>query len=306
MRFVLAAMFAALVVSAMIVQPVLADCGKGCTCPKCKERDKQITNLIYDLTIPWPFRKHVSDSDCDGVSDKLDKCPNTPKGAIVDETGCPKDADGDGVPDGIDKCPNTPKGATVDASGCPADADGDGVYDGIDQCPNTPAGVRVDARGCPEDSDGDGVNDDIDKCPDTPKGTRVDDKGCPVVSEVERAIIDTGIFSTTEIVFESAKADIKPESENILAQIGDVLAKHPELTVEIGGHTDSQRSEAYNQKLSEQRAQAVRDYLMSKHPEIKGDQLTTKGYGESKPVASNDTPEGRAKNRRVEFIVTSQ
>jgi hypothetical protein len=91
----------------------------------------------------------VKDSDFDGVPDKDDLCPNTQRGVIVDETGCPIDSDGDGVPDGLDACPNTPQGATVDERGCPMDSDNDGVYDGLDRCPNTPAGVQVDATGCP-------------------------------------------------------------------------------------------------------------------------------------------------------------
>lgn len=91
----------------------------------------------------------VRDSDFDGVPDRDDLCPNTPRGVIVDETGCPVDSDGDGVPDGLDACPNTPQGAMVDERGCPLDSDNDGVYDGIDRCPNTPAGVQVDETGCP-------------------------------------------------------------------------------------------------------------------------------------------------------------
>lgn len=91
----------------------------------------------------------VRDSDFDGVPDADDLCPNTPRGVIVDETGCPVDSDNDGVPDGLDACPNTPEGAMVDERGCPLDSDNDGVYDGIDRCPNTPAGVQVDETGCP-------------------------------------------------------------------------------------------------------------------------------------------------------------
>lgn len=123
------------------------------------------------------------DRDKDGVIDILDDCPNTPKGAIVDEKGCPSDADGDGVFDGIDQCPNTPMGAKVDEKGCPLDTDGDGVIDFYDKCPDTPKGIKVDEKGCPVDSDGDGVTDDKDKCPDTPKGIKVDAQGCPVDSD---------------------------------------------------------------------------------------------------------------------------
>ena len=123
------------------------------------------------------------DADGDGVPDKLDKCPNTPKGVKVDAFGCPIDSDGDGVPDYLDKCPNTPAGAAVDVNGCPLDSDGDGVPDYLDKCPDTPKGVAVDAAGCPIDSDGDGVADYLDKCPDTPKGVAVNATGCPLDSD---------------------------------------------------------------------------------------------------------------------------
>jgi outer membrane protein OmpA-like peptidoglycan-associated protein len=123
------------------------------------------------------------DSDHDGVPDRLDACPGTPVGAVVDSRGCPLDSDRDGVYDGLDACPNTPEHAEVDARGCPKDSDGDGVYDGIDKCPNTPTGARVDATGCPIDSDGDGVPDGIDQCPNTPKGATVDATGCPIDSD---------------------------------------------------------------------------------------------------------------------------
>jgi OOP family OmpA-OmpF porin len=123
------------------------------------------------------------DGDGDGVFDGIDKCPDTPAGYAVDASGCSLDSDGDGVNDALDKCPDTPRGATVDSDGCPKDSDGDGVFDGIDQCPDTPKGATVDAQGCPKDSDGDGVLDGIDQCPDTPKGATVDAQGCPKDSD---------------------------------------------------------------------------------------------------------------------------
>ena len=123
------------------------------------------------------------DTDGDGVADYLDKCPATPQGAAVDKDGCPLDSDGDGVPDYLDKCPLTPKGASVDTDGCPLDSDGDGVFDYLDKCPNTPKGTSVDKNGCPLDSDGDGVYDYLDKCPNTPKGAAVDKNGCPLDSD---------------------------------------------------------------------------------------------------------------------------
>jgi|GEM_PF-6188269 len=122
-----------------------------------------------------------TDSDNDGVPDNKDKCAGTPKGSMVDSTGCPKDSDADGVPDGVDKCAGTPKGWKVDATGCPADTDGDGVADAEDKCPGTPKDVKVNTSGCPvEDADGDGVWDGADRCPETPKGAKVDPVGCPM------------------------------------------------------------------------------------------------------------------------------
>jgi len=247
------------------------------------------------------------DSDGDGVLDGLDKCPGTPKGATVDATGCPKDSDGDGVWDGIDQCPDTPKGATVDAKGCPSDADGDGVLDGLDKCPDTPKGAKVDATGCPTDSDGDGVPDGIDKCPDTPAGARVDKDGCPIeITERETELLDTGMIRLNNVNFETAKADILPESYPVLNVVGQVLSKWSELKIEIGGHTDSRGSVAYNQKLSEARASSVLTYLVQKFPNLKADQFTAKGYGELKPIAPNTDVLGMAKNRRVEFVVLNK
>jgi outer membrane protein OmpA-like peptidoglycan-associated protein len=125
------------------------------------------------------------DKDRDGITDRLDKCPDTPLRVKVDKHGCPIDTDKDGVADYLDKCPNTPAAAhgKVDANGCPLDSDGDGVSDYLDKCPNTPANLKVDQFGCPIDSDNDGVLDDVDKCPNTPAGVKVDSVGCPLDSD---------------------------------------------------------------------------------------------------------------------------
>ena len=247
------------------------------------------------------------DADGDGVLDGLDKCPGTPKGSSVDAGGCPKDSDGDGVVDGLDKCPDTPAGATVDASGCPKDSDGDGVMDGLDKCPDTPRGATVDATGCTHDSDGDGVVDGLDKCADTPAGAKVDKDGCPIeVTEKETELLDTGMIRLQNVNFETAKADVLPESFPTLDIAGQVLTKWPELKLEIGGHTDARGSNVYNQKLSESRAKAVLDYLLAKFPTLKAEQFTVKGYGESKPIAPNTSQLNMAKNRRVEFVVQNK
>ncbi len=247
------------------------------------------------------------DSDHDGVFDGLDACPGTPAGALVDAKGCPKDSDGDGVFDGLDQCPDTPKGAKVDAKGCPTDSDGDGVYDGLDQCPLTPKGAKVDEHGCPTDADGDGVFDGLDKCPDTPAGAKVDTDGCPiVVTERETELFDTGMIRLQNVNFETGKSDLLPESLPILDEVGPILRKWPQLQIEVGGHTDSRGAADKNQALSESRANAVRDYLLKKYPDIQPGQLTAKGYGESNPVAPNNNALNMARNRRVEFVVLNK
>ena len=248
-----------------------------------------------------------TDADGDGVFDGIDTCAGTPKGATVSATGCPSDADGDGVFDGVDKCADTPKGAQVDASGCPRDSDGDGVFDGLDQCANTPMGATPDAKGCPSDADGDSVFDGIDRCPETPTNLRVDAAGCPIeISEKEVQLMDTGMIRLQGVNFERLKADITPESYKALDEVGPILVKWPQLKIEIGGHTDAVGTNEANQKLSEARANAVRDYLIKKFPAIVDDQLTAKGYGEARPIAPNNTTLNKAKNRRVEFVVLNK
>ena len=172
------------------------------------------------------------------------------------------------------------------------DTDGDGVPDGTDACPGTPAGVKVDARGCPLDSDGDGVPDYLDKCPDTPRGTKVDATGCPIA-------VATTFDLTVEFAFNSA--EINDLSFRELRKAMTFLRENPTTKAVIEGNTDSKGADAYNQKLSERRAAAVKEVLVKS--DIEGARLSTVGYGETKPVASNDTEEGRAKNRRVSIVV---
>jgi OOP family OmpA-OmpF porin len=241
------------------------------------------------------------DTDMDGVPDKKDKCPDTPAGAIVDERGCPIDTDGDGVFDGLDKCAGTPSGATVDNAGCPKDSDADGVLDGLDKCPGTPKGAVVDASGCPKDTDKDGIYDGLDKCPDTRAGARIDASGCEI-KEIEYELLSKERLELY-VNFKSGSATIMDESKPLLNDVGDVLAKWSDVQVEISGHTDAQGSDESNMKLSQKRAEAVRDYLLQTFSGISASRLVAKGYGESMPIAPNDTKEGMAKNRRVEVKV---
>jgi OOP family OmpA-OmpF porin len=247
------------------------------------------------------------DTDGDGVSDRKDRCPDTPKGATVTTDGCPTDGDGDGVCDGVDQCADTPKGARVDERGCPLDSDGDGVFDGLDQCENSPRGCTVDEKGCPKDTDGDGVCDGLDRCDQTPAGLRVDPSGCPIeVIEKETELLDTGMIRLQDVNFETGKAVLAPSSFQSLDIVGTLLKSWIDLRIEIGGHTDSRGSATANQKLSEARAGAVRTYLLEKYPELKDEQYQVKGYGESQPVVPNTGPENMTKNRRVEFKVLNR
>jgi OOP family OmpA-OmpF porin len=232
--------------------------------------------------------RRVVDTDGDGVTDDMDKCPGTPAGTAVDSSGCPlpQDDDGDGVTNDIDKCPGTSAGAKVDASGCEIDSDGDGVGDSRDQCPNTPAGAKVDEKGCELDSDGDGVVDSQDKCPDTPKGDRVDAVGCSFKEEIK----------LPGVVFETNKAELLPESIPVLEGAIATLKRYPDINIEVAGHTDSRGSDAYNLDLSARRAATVLKYLLDGGV---ANALTSRGYGERQPVASNNTDAGRQENRRV-------
>ncbi len=174
------------------------------------------------------------------------------------------------------------------------DSDGDGVSDQTDRCPNTPAGMEVDMYGCHAvdgDDDNDGVMNSADKCPDSRAGAVVDADGC----EVQVVIELQGVY------FDTDKATLKPESIAVLNAAVKTMGDHGTLVVEVAGHTDSTASEAYNQSLSESRAQVVYDYLVENG--VSADRMTWKGYGELSPIATNDTAEGRAKNRRTELVI---
>lgn len=187
-----------------------------------------------------------------------------------------------------------PPGALRDQNGCAYDTDGDGVYDGIDLCRNTPEGVTVDRVGCPLDSDNDAVADYLDLCPGTPKGVIVDQDGCPLPGE--------NLLSLTGVNFAFDKATLTPEAKEILEEAVTLLKETDDIVeVRVEGHTDSIGSEAYNQELSQRRAESVVDYLTSRG--VSGSNLLPVGLGENFPVANNDTEAGRAANRRVDFVV---
>lgn len=180
------------------------------------------------------------------------------------------------------------------------DSDGDGVTDDKDMCPDTPRGAPVDAKGCPLDSDGDGVPDYLDKCPGTRAGAKVDQDGCEIkmepMAKVENVVIDN------ILLFDFDSAALKSGAAEVLdSSYAKFKGKDAVGSVIITGHTDSSGPEAYNQRLSERRANAVRDYLISQGADAS--KLEARGAGESQPAFGNDTKAGRAMNRRVEFQV---
>lgn len=225
------------------------------------------------------------DADGDQIADKDDACPDEAGTAELD--GCP-DTDGDGLADKDDECPT--EAGTVERRGCPVrDRDGDGVPDEEDRCPDA-AGTF---DGCP-DTDGDGVMDADDRCPQQP-GT-AENKGCPEIKAEVKKVLE---FATRAVQFETGKATLKAESHEVLNQIAEIMKEYTAYSLVISGHTDSVGDDEANQILSEERAKASLQYLVSRG--ISPDRMSFEGYGETKPRASNKKASGRALNRRVEF-----
>ena len=248
--------------------------------------DKKAAVIV--LPPPPPI---VLDRDGDGVLDADDKCPDV--AGLPSLQGCP-DRDGDGIADADDKCPDVPGLAKY--QGCPIpDTDGDGINDEIDKCPTVKGFARY--QGCPiPDTDGDGVNDEEDKCP-----TRVgpaSNQGCPVIA---KEVIEKINFAAKNVFFSTGSYKLLPKSFKSLDDVVKLMKEDQSLMIDIDGHTDAQGSDASNQVLSDNRAGAVKNYLVAKG--ISETRLKSAGYGETKPVADNTTAAGRAKNRRTEMTV---
>lgn len=267
--------------------------------------DDDFSEFHVNLGLQWSFAPNIvvqntrvaaADSDGDGVVDS---------GAVVSAADA---ASGVVVVGSGDQCPNTPQGVPVDATGCPADDDGDGVINYYDHCPATPPGTEVDHLGCAKttacdatgqcpdscegDCDKDGVKNRMDHCPGTLPGLTVDARGCVV--KAQRLVL-------AGVNFDFNKSSLTGPSKVILNQAAEAMLGQPSMRVRIEGHTDAIASDKYNLWLSDRRAASVRRYLISKG--VDASRLDSKGYGESQPIATNDTKEGRAKNRRVEFVV---
>ena len=228
------------------------------------------------------------DSDGDGIQDSEDACPNV--AGLAELNGCP-DADGDGIADKDDACPN--EAGTKANNGCP-DADGDGVVDKDDACPNE-AGP-AENKGCPwPDSDGDGILDKDDNCPNV-IGV-AENHGCPIVTaEVQQEITDLA----RAIYFQTGQMTFTDETAIRMEKVSAILNQYKTMNFDVEGHTDSTGSDKINARLSQERADAVRTYLVDHG--FPADKIKAKGFGSSNPIGDNKTRKGRQENRRVEIF----
>jgi OOP family OmpA-OmpF porin len=252
------------------------------------------------------------DMDADGVADDDDACPDVPEDldGFKDSDGCPElDNDNDGIIDGMDACPSAAEDFDqfADNDGCPdPDNDNDGIDDAADRCPNDAEDLDGDrdADGCPDqDADGDGVPDDSDACPDAAETMNqyLDHDGCPDEKPQRVEITKQQIVIKEQIQFESGKATIRPASYAVLDDVVMVLKDYPDIRVRIEGHTDNVGNDATNLELSKSRADSVFEYIIARG--IDARRLITEGFGETRPIDTNTTSEGKARNRRVEFHI---
>ncbi|MCG5055246.1 MAG: OmpA family protein [Myxococcales bacterium] len=260
---------------------------------------------------PPPPPPPPADTDGDGILDPEDQCPSEAEDmdGFQDEDGCPDpDNDGDGIADGLDKCPAEAetRNGVDDEDGCPeVDEDSDGLVGSADKCPTEAedADGFQDEDGCPDpDNDNDGVLDAADKCPaelETKNGFQ-DNDGCPdeLPKEVQKF---TGVIQG--IQFKVNSASIRKTSFKVLAGAVKVMKEYPDLRIEISGHTSSEGDHDFNVKLSHDRADSVKEYLVSAG--IEPSRIEANGYGPDQPIAPNATKKGREQNRRIEFKLLS-
>jgi outer membrane protein OmpA-like peptidoglycan-associated protein len=278
--------------------------------------------IFAGVTFAPSFDPNARDTDGDKIPDGNDRCAKDPEDYddFEDKDGCPElDNDADGREDGVDKCPNDPEDddGYLDNDGCPdPDNDKDGLADTQDRCPDQAETVNgfSDEDGCPddkpvEDSDGDGFKDDVDRCPYDPedKNGFEDEDGCPDERlKNARVVVTQSAIKINDIIyFDTAKATIQERSNDLLTELAKVINEHPEIKkIRIEGHTDSKGDDLSNLRLSQARAESVAAWLKSHG--VDGSRLDAAGFGEMRPIATNDTEEGRSQNRRVEFIIVDR
>ena len=257
------------------------------------------------------FWNAFQDKDHDGIDDRIDLDPQHPEDVdgFQDDDGAPDyDNDMDGIPDLLDKAPNQPEDIDgyQDDDGVPdPDNDHDLVPDVRDKCPDTPEDFDQfeDEDGCPDyDNDGDGIPDSLDKCPNWPEdfNNYQDDDGCPDKKPEVGSIKIGDKIVTHEVRFISGTQAIKPESLPIIDKIYQMLKQYPEYHLEIRVHTDNLGAPHVNLQISKMRANAIRTYLIERG--IDPSRLRAVGFGDMYPIGDNSTAEGRAENRRIEFV----
>jgi len=254
------------------------------------------------------------DRDGDTIADGLDACPSL-KGrpnADLTRNGCPSDYDRDGIADSDDACPNQRGVASSDPlrNGCPGDLDTDldGIADRSDACPKD-KGSRNDEpskNGCPtQDGDGDNIPDRFDACPNERGLPDLADRshhGCPKQVRVTTGEIVILRQVTFKLGQSSLDQTVDPVSDDLLTEVRDVILQHPEIEIiEVQGHADDTGTAEFNTTLSQQRADAVRKWLTQRGIDAK--RMTARGYGSTIPIATNQTEDGRQKNRRVQFAI---
>jgi outer membrane protein OmpA-like peptidoglycan-associated protein len=291
--------------------------------PKQSKKMKKKMKKKAKKMEPYTPNYHDRDSDGDGVPDGRDKCIHTPKGEPVTPFGCPYDADFDGVYDYEDQCKD--QAGPRENHGCPwGDKDKDGIMDNVDDCPDVP-GIAV-FHGCP-DTDGDGIKDSDDKCPKergtvayhgcpppfvdkdgdgigdyddlcpSVKGVK-SNKGCPEIKPEEKKVLEDAFKN---LLFETNSDVIVETSFPSLKKLASLLINNPKYKLHLEGHTDNVGNDDANMDLSKRRAASVKRFLVEKG--VQDYRITTDGFGETRPVDTNDTEEGRHRNRRVEMNI---
>lgn len=278
-----------------------------------KSNSSQDAEFAFYIGVGMPFgtTKTPSDSDRDGVYDYADMCPSSPLGSEVNLSGCPikqesllADSDGDTVPDGIDVCPNTPAGVGVNDRGCPVRTSVEARAFNISEPTVLDETVVVTPPVVMDkvvsevvvkkpvvsikDSDKDGVTDTLDQCQNTPKGFTVNSIGCELKKNLD-------------VQFEPNSINVTTASKSGIKSFATFLKRYPNANVQIVGYSDTSGNRARNRLISEQRAERVKK-LLSGHG-VSVSRMTAIGKGDLNPIATNDTAEGREKNRRVEVEI---
>ena len=287
--------------------------------PDSELRPEDANIFVFGVHVLYDFGAGLNanvarDRDHDGILDEVDQCPDVAedKDGFQDSDGCPDDDnDKDGIADKVDHCPDIAedKDGFEDSDGCPDDDnDKDGIADKADKCPDVPEDKDgfEDEDGCPEpDNDKDGIPDVQDLCPNEPETVNgyADTDGCPDEDQVR--VVGDKIVLDDRVHFYVNSFIIRKVSYPLLMRLAKLIADHPEYVhISVEGHADERGPDNFNQKLSEDRARAVMDFLIKQG--IAADHLSSIGYGSTRPLVDKKSEYALLLNRRVEFTVTRQ